>query len=228
MKLVKMTLAVSTVFAAALSQASISTFYGYDLGANSTDPHPNSDSAAAAFDSFIGSHGVITFESAPLGAFGSLNAAPGVTVTGVDFYTNQQTILNAPYGTPDALFGYNTTSGGSNFLNMLGGTVTFNFASVQHFFGAYIGGIQDEFGPDSLQWNDGADQSMAITSDVAAGGMSFAGFYDTDGFTSVTVSMPADFVSIDDVRVNAVPEPASMACLGLGAIALIRRRKNSK
>lgn len=35
----------------------------------------------------------------------------------------------------------------------------------------------------------------------------------------------ADYIGIDDVRYSAVPEPATMAALGLGAAALIRRRR---
>ncbi|ODU51419.1 hypothetical protein ABT09_03900 [bacterium SCN 57-13] len=39
-------------------------------------------------------------------------------------------------------------------------------------------------------------------------------------------------LAIDDVtftsRANPVPEPASMAALGLGALGLIRRRRNKK
>ncbi len=40
----------------------------------------------------------------------------------------------------------------------------------------------------------------------------------------------SDFIGIDDVRYtsNAVPEPATFAVLGLGALALIRRRRNNK
>ena len=40
----------------------------------------------------------------------------------------------------------------------------------------------------------------------------------------------SDFIGIDDVvyTSNAVPEPASFAVLGLGALALIRRRRNNK
>ncbi len=40
----------------------------------------------------------------------------------------------------------------------------------------------------------------------------------------------SNFIGIDDVRYtsNAVPEPATFAVLGLGALALIRRRRNNK
>lgn len=38
----------------------------------------------------------------------------------------------------------------------------------------------------------------------------------------------SDFIGIDDVSYTAVPEPATMAALGLGIAAMIRRRRNSK
>jgi hypothetical protein len=58
-------------------------FTGSDPGTNSTDPRPISDAAAAAFDTAAASLGplsLITFESAPVGTFGSLQVAPGVRV----------------------------------------------------------------------------------------------------------------------------------------------------
>jgi hypothetical protein len=38
----------------------------------------------------------------------------------------------------------------------------------------------------------------------------------------------SDYIGIDTVAYDAVPEPASMIALGLGAAALIRRRKAKK
>jgi hypothetical protein len=43
-----------------------------------------------------------------------------------------------------------------------------------------------------------------------------------------TNSASAETVYVDNIRVNAVPEPASMAALGMGALALLRRRRTSK
>ncbi len=38
----------------------------------------------------------------------------------------------------------------------------------------------------------------------------------------------SNYIGIDSVSYEAVPEPASMTALGLGALALIRRRRNAK
>ena len=38
----------------------------------------------------------------------------------------------------------------------------------------------------------------------------------------------SDYIGIDTVRYTAVPEPASMTALGLGALAMIRRRRSAK
>src|SRR4051794_15919899 len=90
------------------------TFIGSDPGANSTDPRPLSDAAAAAFDTVAASLrplSMITFESAPVGTFSSLQVAPGVTLSG----NSGVQIRDTPFGQPDAFFGYNTTPGGSHF-----------------------------------------------------------------------------------------------------------------
>src|SRR5690242_16616401 len=119
----RLSLACAVVAALALvfgnarhARAAPIVFSGLDIGANSTDPRPNSNAAAAAFDAAAGALGgvnLINFESAPVGNFTSLTVAPGVTASGTDFTgTNQQSIRNSPFGSPDRLFGYNTTSGG--------------------------------------------------------------------------------------------------------------------
>lgn len=51
----------------------------------------------------------------------------------------------------------------------------------------------------------------------------FAFHYSTN--TGGPLGSEADYIGIDDVRYSAVPEPATMAALGLGAAALIRRRR---
>jgi hypothetical protein len=59
----------------------------------------------------------------------------------------------------------------------------------------------------------------------------FAGWQHAAGITSVHITEPSGengFVGgLDNVRYDAVPEPASIAALGLGAMALIRRRKRA-
>ena len=98
--------------------AGIVTFTGTDTGAGSSSPRPNSIAAAASFDtaaSALGTENLITFESAPIGAFTNLTVATGVTINGTDYQGNPQTISGTDQG---ALFGYNTTAGGSTYTCM--------------------------------------------------------------------------------------------------------------
>ncbi len=214
---------------AVTSQAALVVFAGNDAGANSTDPRPNSNAAAASFDvaaAGLGSVGLITFESAPLGAFSSLVVAPGVTLTGSDFSSGNQTIRNSPAGTPDALFGYNTTAGGSQFASFNGGTITFTFATAVRSFGAYFGGVQDFGSVSTITFNDGTAQTLTFTQVGTGGGVQFLGFTDAGkSISSITIDHTNDIVSMDDVRYGAVPEPASIAAIGLGVACLLRRRR---
>ena len=210
--------------------AGITTYIGFDDGAGSR-PLPNSDAAAASFDATTGNLPIITFESAPLGFFSSLAAAPGVTVTGTDYYGNQQSIINTPV-CPPALCGFNTTIGGSQWLNVYGGFATFTFSSPISAFGAYITGNQ--VAGINLAFNDGSNQTVLIPVDYSNGGAAFVGFTDSlANITSVSVLAIApygDFIGVDDVRYGAmstVPEPGSILLLGSGlltAAGLLRRK----
>ena len=239
-------LALSGVYAS----ASVITFVGQDNIATTTSAHPNSAAAAASFATAaagIGTVSTITFESAPIGTFSSLTAAPGVTVTGSDVNATNQSIRNTSnFPIAPTLDGFNTTPGGANFLEMQGGTVTFTFATPTQFFGAYFSGIQSAvFFADTVTFSDGTSESISIpgvgtTSSIGA--LDFVGFTDAGkSISSITInagipgnaSAGFDDIGIDDVSyqsvpVNpAVPEPDSIAlmltgCLGLAAG--IRRR----
>jgi hypothetical protein len=91
--------------------------YSGSDAANSADPRPNANSAAAAFSSAAGALGptsLINFESAPVGSFHNYAIVPGVSINGTDGVTSaDQTIANAAYSTPDGIYGYNTTASGS-------------------------------------------------------------------------------------------------------------------
>jgi hypothetical protein len=207
-------------------------FSGGDGGANSTDPRPNSNATAASFDAAAGALGItslINFESAPIGTFHSLVVAPGVTLSGTDFTGNSsgQSIRNSPFGSPDRLFGYNTTAGGANFAFINGGFLTFTFASPIDAFGGYISGLQLD--RETIKFNDGTNQTITIPNiGSGAGGVQFLGFTDLGKqITSVmldtrTPSFPlGDFVGVDDVRFThtaaAVPGPS----IGAGLPGLI-------
>lgn len=219
-------------------QAGPTVYSGADPGANSTDPRPNSVAAAGLFDAAAGGLGAITlldFESSPLGAFASLTPAPGVTVTGADISGNNQTVLNAPFGVPDNLFGYNTTSGGTQFVSLYGGTLTFTFADPIQAFGGYFSGLQgDIVGTETLTFSDGNSQTVDIPN--MSGGIAFVGFTDAGmSVSSILLTVHGDIVGVDDVRFvktgqqagGNVPEPGSLAFLvgvGVAGTLLGRRR----
>jgi hypothetical protein len=210
------------------ASANVVTFTGSDLNAGPTDPHPNASAAAASFAAAaagIGPSSTITFESAPLGAFTSMTVAPGVTVNGVN-----TTVLNSPDYPPNPpLGGFNTTPGGSQYVDMEGGSLTFNFANPTQFFGVYLSGIQLYFFADTITFSDGTTQTINIpgTTD-GSGSFDFVGFTDVGkSISSVTItpgtSAGGDFIGVDDVVYQTpVPEPSSLALMltgfaGLGA-----------
>jgi hypothetical protein len=234
------------------TSASLITFTGQDNVAATTSAHPNSAAAAAGFATAaaaIGTVSTITFESAPIGSFSSLTAAPGVTITGSDVSLSNQSIRNTSnFPAGPTLDGFNTTSGGANFLEMQGGTVTFTFTTPTQFFGAYFSGIQSAvFFADTVTFSDGTTESISIPgvgTSNSVGALDFVGFTDIGKLiTSITINagLPGvpgagfDDIGIDDVSymsssvvtTSAVPEPDSIAlmltgCLGLAAG--IRRR----
>ena len=164
----------------------IQTFSDLDAGAGPTAPHPNSDAAAASFDAAaaaIARESIITFEGVPTGSVNStsnLTVAPGVTIDGINKGGNPQAVLDSPSdpGAP-RLSGYNTTEGGSEYVNLIGGTVTFTFASPIQYFGAYFPGSQDFFG-NEIDFTDanGAEEVDIPGGSSSAGGVAFAGFVD--------------------------------------------------
>ena len=211
------------------SSASLVIYSGNDAGASSIDPRPLSNAAAANFDAAaagLGPVNLVTFESAPVGPYSNLLVAPGVTMNGIDDFLGQQQILNAPFSPPEALFGYNTTAGGTHFASMLGGTLTISFATPIQAFGAYFSGVQTALGH-TIQFNDGAAQTVNLVQG-SAGGLQFLGFTDVGkSISSITLTLTFDDIAFDDMRYTAassVPEPAMPVTVGLGLIGLLRRR----
>lgn len=216
----------------------ITTFYGADDGAGPTDPHTNSDAAAAA----LGGVSIIDFEGLALGNFTTLTVAPGVnvTLTNNDASGSVGGIQNTDQHTPTPL-GYNITAGGvqwlqvvPNFDDATGETVTFDFSIPITVFGAYLTDTQEGFpGPISVSFNDGAPQSLSVTKTSDNGGVLFFGFTDTDPFTSVSLSTGAtdgsrDIWGIDNVAFTATPEPGTFGLLagGVSLILISRIRRN--
>lgn len=242
---------ISVAASLAPASAGIVTYTGEDVVATTTSAHPLSAAAAASFDAAVaglGTGSLVTFEGASLGAFSNLTIAPGVTIDGTDLNGDNQTIRdtsNSP-GFP-TLDGYNTTAGGSTFVEIEGGTLTFTFSTGVEAFGAYLSGVQDFFPAESITFSDGASESIAVPeagTSGSVGALDFVGFTDVGkSITSITINAGsattgADFIGIDDVRfltvptVTATPEPGSIWLTVAGLVALgfvmLRRRAASQ
>jgi hypothetical protein len=122
------------------------TYIATDLGAGPNDPRLNSDAMASMFDAAaaaVGPVSTINFESAPLGSFSNLTVAPGVSINGADVNNNNQTIRNTSgFPANPSLDGFNATTGGSQFVELMGGDLVFTFAHPTQFFGVYLTGVQ--------------------------------------------------------------------------------------
>jgi hypothetical protein len=241
-------LAMVFVFAFASTGRADVIFSGADLGVLPASPSgTNSSAAAASFDTaaaLLGNVSIITFESAPVGSFTSLTVAPGVTISGSNADGNHQTINNTPDAAFPSLDGYNTTSGGANFVELTGGTLVFTFATPTQFFGAFLSGVQD-FTTDTITFNDGSSQTIDVPETGTSGSigeLAFVGFTDAGkSISSITInagSLAAGFddIGVDDVRYQSVPsgvpEPGSVAllltiCL-LALAPLVRRLQGTR
>jgi hypothetical protein len=222
------------------------TYTGEDIVATTSSSHPNSTAAAALFDSAaaaLGTVSTINFESAPVNSFSSLTVAPGVSLSGTSAFGTNQSIRNSSnFPAAPTLDGFNTTSGGKNFVEIEGGTLTFTFASPTQFFGAYLTGIQTYFFTDTVTFSDGTSQTLDIPGAGTSGSVGaedFVGFTDAGkSISKITINAGSflagyDDIGIDDVRYQSgpvssvTPEPDSIVlmltgCLGLAAG--IRRR----
>ena len=209
----------------------ITTYSGQDDGASATGPWPLSAAAQASLLAAAGPTNTLTFESLTPGYSSTIAAAPGVsiTLTGLNYGPGFSGVTNITDGN---LYGFNTTSGGSNWLGFAGGSATFNFASPVTAFGFYLTGVQLVFTSTiPVTFNDGTAEALLAPVNVN-GGAAYFGFTDVGGSTSsITIAdISNDAWGIDDVSYSApvvTPEPGTFMLIGSGLLALagaIRRK----
>ena len=229
--------AVLAALSAGSAAASVTIYSGNDYGAGAISPKPNAYAARAdylAAAAGIGADQLITFESAALGTFDSLDLGGGVTLTGVNFGGGAQKIANTS-ACLDALCGYNITVAGSKFFEIYGGEATFSFLNPISSFGAFIAGAQIE--GIHFAFTDGSSQSVDVPGQY---GTSFVGFADPGkSISAVSLIVGNDILSVDDVHftfaapagggVGGVPEPASWALMiaGFGGVGALQRRRRA-
>ena len=177
-----------------------------------------------------------------------MNLGSGVAVTLTSLDPAFSRVTNVDQHAAPSPLGFNTTPGGSEWLQVapffndpVGGAVTFSFSTPIQAFGAYLTDAQTSLpGPITLTFNDGSAEILSIVKNADAGGALFFGFTDFGrSIISVTYNTGAtadtrDIWGIDDVRYSTsanvvVPEPGSLFVLGIGLLGLgaLRGRKRT-
>lgn len=227
------------LLAAGAACATPVTFFGQDQDPGTSTA--NSTNAHAQFISHLTSGvGTEGFESFTPGSYPTLNLSfPGSTGSiGATLTGSGDEIQSGPNG----VGGFAIS--GSQYLQSFG---NFNvaFTSPISAFGFYGTDIGDVGGDLVLTLSDGTTQTITLsTSGSESGNQLFWGFYDPTGtYTNIAFSNTSggsDLFGFDDmtigdlgqVIVNPVPEPGSLAMLGLGLLGMIsmlllRRRRVS-
>jgi hypothetical protein len=189
-----------------------------------------SSAAEAAFLAAAGPTTLVDFENVAVGYYTPVvpNGTVSIDLNAPNFGNGFSGISNTTFGN---LYGFNITTGGSQWLGVPGGSATFNFASPEKAFGLWLTGVQTVFTSTfTLTFNDGTSQTLNLPINFN-GGTTYYGFTDTASFSAITITnLSNDAWGIDNVSYGAgstTPEPSSLMLLGSGVVGLagMLRRK---
>lgn len=236
--------------------AAIQIFFGRDDGVGAGGPRPNAEAAHQAFLAAIGgsasSSAVITFEGLNAGAV--IPTDPPLDLgLGVGLRSNGACCA-AIGATDSTVDGYNTTAGGSRFLQLTPPTIdqhdidmVLSFAFPINSLGFFVTGSQLP-GPDgcpsscgSLEVLGGTNLEQRPGENDARGGVVFFGFIDRGArYREITLrehgpfafeqdpgvfSGSPDNLGIDDITIARVPVPSTLVLLGAGFVGLVAMRR---
>lgn len=247
--MIKRGILVLTLCAAASQSFAFATFFfGQDAGVAPGNPFPLAAQGQrdwASVAAGLSSISAINYETSPLGAgIAPYNPLPGVTVS----MDNVQAGFSGVMNTDNGQLGWNTTPLGSKHLrfapsfNNQVSKVTFKFGALINSFSTIYTGAQNDFAGEFemrgfrngiQKWGMTQGKPAPVNNNTSVGHYGFvtddAGlFFDEVRFLSVgDRTNSSDNVGLDDTfftYCQAVPEPTTIAALGLGALAMIRRR----
>lgn len=218
-------LAVTANAAVSYAGAAISqTFTGYDGNSGPAGWDASGFSSGAGFSENRGSStGGVSTGGTYAFDIGAGNIALGVQPGGSDFtpgyyelvITNDSGATVNTWAVAFNSYSYND-EGRANSFNFSYSTDGTNYTPVAS--GSFTSGGAAAGSP---SWVLGAAYSDNISATVANGGSLYLRWTGDD----VSGSGSRDEFALDDVSVDAVPEPSSTALLGLGGLALLLRRR---